>query len=97
MKTEPKPAESTSMNVWEKERELRSWVEVEELLRRKGKGARTGGKKLAEEGEPREKEGEREKEIYQTIQINLDLKGMGHVVSSPLFLEPRTENDEGVP
>jgi hypothetical protein len=66
------------------------------LLGRKGKGARTGGKKLAEEGEPRGKR-EKEKEIYQTIQINLDLKGMGCVVSSPLFLEPRTENDEGFP
>jgi hypothetical protein len=39
-----------------------------------------GGKKLTEEREPREKEGEGElgegeKEFYQTVQINLDLKG----------------------
>jgi hypothetical protein len=59
-----------------------------------------GGKKLKEERELREKEGELgegDKECYQTAQINLDLKGMGHVVSSPLFLRPITENDEGVP
>jgi len=58
-----------------------------------------GGKKLTEEREPREKEGEGEgeKELYQIAQINLNLKGKGHVVSSPLFLKPRTENDEKVP
>jgi len=68
-------------------------VEAEQLLRGKGKRAGTGGKKLTEEREPREKEreGEREKELYQTVQINLDLKGMG--LSSPLFLKPRTKND----
>jgi hypothetical protein len=47
--------------------------------------------------ENRERENEGEKELYQTIQINLDPKGMSHVVSSPLFLEPKTKNDEGVP
>ena len=79
-------------------------MEAKHLLRGKGKGARTGGKKLTEEREPREKEGEGEgeagegeKELYQIAQINLNLKGKGHVVSSPLFLKPRTENDEKVP
>jgi hypothetical protein len=79
-------------------------VEAKHLLRGKGKGARTGGKKLTEEREPREKEGEGEgeagegeKELYQIAQINLNLKGKVHVVSSPLFLKPRTENDEKVP
>jgi hypothetical protein len=74
-------------------------VEAKHLLRGKGKGARMGGKKLTEEREPREKEGEGEgeKELYQIAQINLNLKGKGHVVSSPLFLKPRTENDEKVP
>jgi len=72
------------------------------MLKGKGKGARTGGKELTEEREPREKKkegelGEREKELYQTVEINLDPKGMGHVISSPLFLKLRTENDEGVP
>jgi hypothetical protein len=81
------------------------------VLRGKGKGVGTSGKKLTKErelrgkegeGEPRGKEGEGEpregeKELYQTVQINLDPKGMGHVVSSPLLLKPRTENDEGVP
>ena len=72
-------------------------METEQLLRGNGKGAGTGGKKLIEERESREKEGEGEKELYQTVQINLYPKGMGHVVSSPLFLEPRTKNYEGVP
>jgi hypothetical protein len=39
-----------------------------------------GGKKLTEERELREKEGEPgegDKECYQTAQISLDLKGMG--------------------
>jgi hypothetical protein len=77
-------------------------VEAKHLLRGKGKGAKTGGKKLTEEREPREKEGEGEagegeKELYQIVQINLNLKGKGHVVFSPLFLKPRTENDEKVP
>ena len=79
-------------------------MEAKHLLRGKGKGARMGGKKLTEEREPREKEGEGEgeagegeKEVYQIAQINLNLKGKGHVVSSPLFLKPRTENDEKVP
>ena len=72
------------------------------MLRGKGKGAGTSGKKLTKEREPRGKEGEGEpregeKELYQTVQINLDPKGMGHVVSSPLLLKPRTKNDEGVP
>ena len=72
------------------------------MLRGKGKGAGTRGKKLTKEREPRGKEGEGEpregeKELYQTVQINLDPKGMGHVVSSPLFLKLRTKNDEGVP
>jgi hypothetical protein len=31
------------VNMWEKERELGSWVEDEQLLRGKGKGARTSG------------------------------------------------------
>ena len=48
-----------------------------------------GRKKLQEERELREKEGEGEKEVYQTIQINLDPKGIGHVVSFPLFLKPQ--------
>ena len=46
----------------------------------KGKRAGMGGKKLTEERELREKEGEPgegDKECYQTAQINLDLKGMG--------------------
>ena len=66
-------------------------MEAEQLLKGKGKRARTGGKKLTEKKELREKE------LYQIVQINLDLKGMGHVVSSLLFLKPRTENDEEVP
>jgi hypothetical protein len=55
-------------------------VKAEQLFREKGKGVGMGGKKLTEEREPREKEGEGElgegeKEFYQTVQINLDLKG----------------------
>jgi hypothetical protein len=77
-------------------------VEAKQMLRRKGKKVGTGGKELTEERESRKKKGEEElgegeKELYQTVQINLDPKGMGHVVSSPLFLKLRTKNDEGVP
>jgi hypothetical protein len=53
--------------------------------------------KRERERKKKEFPGEEEKELYQTLQINLDPKGMGHVVSSPLFLKPRTENDERVP
>jgi len=54
-------------------------VKVEQLFR-EGKKGWNGGKKLTEERELREKEGEPgegDKECYQTAQINLDLKGMG--------------------
>ena len=42
-------------------------METEQLLRGNGKGVGTGGKKLIEERESREKEGEEEKELYQTV------------------------------
>jgi hypothetical protein len=63
-------------------------VKAEQLFRWKGKGARMGGKKLTEERELKEQEegeelGEGEKEYYQTVQIHLDSKGKGHVVSLP--------------
>ena len=56
----------------DRKRKLRSWGEAEQLPRGKGEGAGMCGKKLIEEREPREKEGEGkpeegEKELYQTV------------------------------
>ena len=86
----------------ERKRELRSRVEVEQLLRGKGEGAGMSGKKTnrrnrTERERRRRKTGRRREGTLPNCPYNLDPKGMGHVVSSPLLLKPWTENDEGVP
>jgi len=94
-KFKPKPAKNTS---WTCERELRSWMKVEQLLRGKERGLERVGrswhktkkkKRRIERGRRRGKTGEkREEKYYQTIQTYLELKGMGHVVSfCPLVLQ----------
>jgi len=72
---------------------LRSRVEVEQLLRGKGEGAGMSGKKTnrrnrTERERRRRKTGRRREGTLPNCPYNLDPKGMGHVVSSPLLLKP---------
>jgi len=89
-KFKPKPTKNTS---WTCERELRSWMKVEQLLRGKERVLEWVGRNWQKKREPREEEEggngrKREGKHYQTVQTYLELKGMGHVVSfSPLVFE----------
>jgi hypothetical protein len=89
-KFKPKPAKNTS---WTCERELRSWIKAEQLLRGKERGQeRVGGNWQKKENRERKKKGgngrKRKGKYYQTVQTYLDLKGKGHVVFfCPLVLQ----------